>query len=107
MKIFVDFEATQPGNEIIEIGAVAETGEEFHTYVRPRNSKITPFIEKLTGITQETVDRAPSPQSAFDRFREWIYTNLRTYNYSDIEFIAYGDSDKLFLTETIQNNLLQ
>lgn len=105
MKIFVDFEATQPGNEIIEIGAVAETGEEFHTYVRPLHSKITPFIEKLTGITQETVNNAPKPQSAFDKFREWIYTNLRAYNYSDIEFIAYGDSDKLFLTETIKNNL--
>ena len=105
MKIFVDFEATQPGNEIIEIGAVAETGEEFHTYVRPLNSEITPFIEKLTGITQETVDNAPSPQLAFDRFRDWVCIKLPGYNYSDIEFIAYGDSDKLFLTKTIKNNL--
>lgn len=106
MKIFVDFEATQPGNEIIEIGAVTETGEEFHTYVRSLHSEITPFIEKLTGITQETVDNAPSPQSAFDQFRDWIYKiKLPGGALSDIEFIAYGDSDKLFLTETIKNNL--
>ena len=38
MKIFVDFEATQPYGEIIAIGAKAETGEEFFHYVKPQLS---------------------------------------------------------------------
>lgn len=104
MKIFVDFEATQPGNEIIEIGAVADTGEEFHTYVYPLHSKITPFIENLTGITSQLVEDAPLPHNAFGLFRSWVDRIMPTNSYGDIEFLAYGDTDKIFLNTTINNN---
>ena len=48
---------------IIEVGAVRfdrdRTIDEFQTFVNPRR-KLTPFIRRLTGITQEEVDGAPT-----------------------------------------------
>ena len=42
-------------------GLCAQVEHEFHSYVRPSiNTTLTPFCTKLTGITQDTVDAAPS-----------------------------------------------
>lgn len=53
MNFYIDFEATQPGNEIISIGAVSDDGATFSCLVKPVASEITPFITELTGITVE------------------------------------------------------
>ena len=44
MKFYIDFEATQPENEIIAIGACAENGATFHSLVKPQLSSISPYV---------------------------------------------------------------
>lgn len=48
MIFYLDFEATQPENEIIAIGAVAENGATFHSLVKPQFSSIFNFISQMT-----------------------------------------------------------
>ena len=50
MKFYIDFEATQPENEIIAIGAVAENGATFHSLVKPQLSSISKWVSDLTHI---------------------------------------------------------
>jgi inhibitor of KinA sporulation pathway (predicted exonuclease) len=84
--IVVDVEATCEENnqhyphEVIEIPGMlinVRTGQvdrahSFHTYVKPwRNPILTPFCTQLTGITQETVDAAPSITEAIQLFERW------------------------------------
>ena len=84
--IVVDVEATCEENnrnyphEVIEIPGVlidVRTGQvdrarSFHTYVKPwRNPTLTPFCTQLTGITQETVDAAPTITEAIKLFEQW------------------------------------
>jgi len=46
---------------------------EFHSYVRPSiNTTLTPFCTKLTGITQDTVDAAPSLDEVLLSFDKWL-----------------------------------
>jgi inhibitor of KinA sporulation pathway (predicted exonuclease) len=65
--------------EIIEIGAVLvdrssfEPLGEFQTFIKPvRHSKLTPFCQKLTSITQEQVDAAPKFPEAITTLREFM-----------------------------------
>jgi 3'-5' exoribonuclease 1 len=84
--VVVDVEATcwkkgvfSRKKETIEIGAVkllldrAETKwPEFQTFVRPqRLPRLSSFCRELTGITQESVDAAPSFPEALGLFLEW------------------------------------
>lgn len=84
--IVVDVEATCEENnrhylhEVIELPGVlidVRTGQvdrarSFHTYVKPwRNPTLTPFCTQLTGITQETVDAAPTITEAIQLFEKW------------------------------------
>ena len=77
-------------NELIQIGAVllddnfVEVGT-FMTYVSPQYSRINPFIQKLTGITQKDVTGAPHFKEALEMFVEWIP--------ADAEIIAWSESD--------------
>ena len=96
MKIFVDFEATQPYGEIIAIGAKAETGEEFFRYVKPQLSVLTPDITKLTGITQVMLDtQGWLFDSAMRDFADWC-CNLEESIYKR-RFYSYGTADVNFL----------
>jgi len=80
----LDVEATCERNtkhyihEIIEFPVVVvdldekEVVGEFHTYVRPTvNTTLTEFCTKLTGITQDRVDDAPTLAEALQMFEEW------------------------------------
>jgi inhibitor of KinA sporulation pathway (predicted exonuclease) len=84
--VVVDVEATcwkkgvfSRNKETIEIGAVkllldrAESKwPEFQTFVRPqRLPRLSSFCRELTGITQETVDAAPTFPKALRLFLEW------------------------------------
>ncbi len=95
MKYFVDFEATQFSNEIIEIGCVREDGAEFKSYVHAEK-KLTQFIINLTGITQETIDNAPSSDEVFSNFYKWLQGD------TDIEFYCYGNSDIDFVRKNLR-----
>ena len=66
-------------NEIIEFpvirvdGSTGEKIDTFHRYVRPTlNPALTPFCTQLTGITQETVDKAEAFDVVFTQFMDWI-----------------------------------
>ena len=94
MKYFIDFEATQYTNEIIEIGCVREDGEEFCSYVNAQK-KLTKLIKELTNITQEVIDAAPSSDEVFKNFYQWIKDD------TNIEFYCYGSSDITFIKKNL------
>lgn len=97
MKYFVDFEATQFSNEIIEIGCIREDGQEFKSYVQAKK-KLTPFIINLTGITQEMVDSAPTSDEVFSSFYQWLKGD------TNIEFYCYGNSDIDFVRKNLSKS---
>ncbi|KAG5490501.1 hypothetical protein JKF63_00621 [Porcisia hertigi] len=89
--IVVDVEATceehhrHYPHEVIEIPGVlidvrigqVDRARSFHTYVKPwRNPTLTPFCTQLTGITQETVDAAPSITEAIKLFEKWYQETI-------------------------------
>lgn len=98
MKFYIDFEATQPENEIIAIGAVAENGATFHSLVKPQLSSISQYISQMTHISPEDLATAPTINKALIDFDIWIMSQE-----SDImkcRFISYGDDDK-FIKNTL------
>ena len=98
MRFYIDFEATQPENEIIAIGAVAENGATFYTLVKPQLSSISPYVSQLTHISSEDLEKAPNIDKALIDFDLWMMSQE-----SDImkcRFIAYGDDSK-FVKSTL------
>lgn len=98
MKYFIDFEATQFSEEIISIGCKREDGETFYSLVQPIDSKITPFITNLTGITADMVKEAMSPDAVFELFYDWLLTDKEGVP----DFFVWGDSDVDFLRHTFR-----
>lgn len=99
----IDIEATcwekpkdQPAgeqNEIIEIGIVPISltdltiGEPVSILVKPKTSKISPFCNKLTTITQEMVDGGVS-------FREACKSLIDKFDSQNTPWISWGNYDK-------------
>jgi len=100
-----DFEATceedisfhEYTHEIIEFPVVVidlSNGgavlREFHSFVRPtENATLSPFCKRLTGITQEQVDRAPTLTEVLYQFEEWRLALGLAYTESEKNF-AFG-----------------
>ncbi|KAF9276614.1 3'-5' exoribonuclease 1 [Linnemannia elongata] len=66
-------------SEVIEFpvvlldGSTLEIVDEFHSYVRPIHRPIlSDFCKELTGISQETVDNAPTFVEVLARFEDWL-----------------------------------
>ena len=98
MKFFIDFEAAQFSGYIISIGCVSECGNTFSTLVKPSREKLTPFITELTGITDEMLANAPTPDAAFLLLMEFA----KEESCSDIpEWYCYGKEDKEFIKHTL------
>ena len=74
MKFYIDFEATQPANEIIAIGAVAENGATFHSLVKPQLSSISPYVSQLTHISADDLKTAPTIDKVLIDFDLWVMT---------------------------------
>ncbi|MBB4866796.1 inhibitor of KinA sporulation pathway (predicted exonuclease) [Pseudomonas nitritireducens] len=82
----VDLEATccdqnsisRDESEIIEIGAVlidpeGKVVDQFQSYVKPvKHPTLTPFCTKLTSITQDKVENAPTYAEAMVAFKAWF-----------------------------------
>lgn len=102
MKYFIDFEATQFSERIISIGCVAGNGNTFKTLVKPVTSKdkVTTFITKLTGITNEMLENAPTANEAFNAFFDFVLDNSDT---SIPEYFCYGNTDKTFIERTVSH----
>lgn len=94
MNYFIDFEATQYSNRIISVGLIREDGKAFYSLVNP-HKKITPFIAKLTGITQEDVDNAPSADEVFSKLYDFC-----TEDSEMPVFYCYGSGDMTFAKGT-------
>ena len=99
MKYFIDFEAQQYTNEIIEIGCVREDGCQFHSLVHPgeKHKRLSGFVKKLTGITQEELNNAPSVDEVFTRFFYWLGQDG-----GPAQFYCYGTSDPDFVHASIK-----
>lgn len=98
MKFYIDFEATQPENEIIAIGAVAENGATFYSLVKPQLSSISKWVSDLTHISAEDLETAPTIDKALIDFDLWV---MRQENeIMRCRFISYGDDDK-FIKSTL------
>ena len=98
MKFYIDFEATQPENEIIAIGAVAENGTAFYSLIKPKLSSISPYISQMTHISVEDLEWAPDINKALIEFDAWVMA--QESNIMDCRFITYGD-DKKFVNSTL------
>ena len=92
--LIVDLEATNGATntttEVIEIGYVTvEKGKIRETggfYVKPHYSSLDPFIERLTGITEETLRYAEK----FDAVSEKM---LELFPPSEYIFVGWGEYD--------------
>ncbi|KAF9148947.1 hypothetical protein BG015_009288 [Linnemannia schmuckeri] len=69
-------------SEVIEFpvvlldGSTLEIVDEFHSYVRPTHRPILgDFCKELTGISQETVDNAPTFVEVLSRFEDWLISH--------------------------------
>ncbi|MFA9455499.1 ATP-dependent DNA helicase DinG [Halalkalibacter sp. AB-rgal2] len=99
--VVIDLETTghsvEKGDRIIQIGAVVCSNDEiiktFSTFVQP-GLEIPPFIEELTGITEDDIQDAPS-------FRTVIPTILELLE--DCCLVAHNaDFDRSFLKKQIE-----
>ena len=82
--------------ELIQIGAVLmdesfNITDSFMTYVAPRYGFVDSFIQKLTGITPENVENAPSTEEALNAFLKWIPEDavLVSWSESDVNQIYH------------------
>ena len=98
MLFFLDFEATQPENEIIAIGAVAENGATFYSLVKPQLSSISQYVSQLTHISAEDLEKAPNIDKVLIDFDLWMMR--QESDITKCRFIAYGDDSK-FIKSTL------
>ena len=101
MNFYIDFEATQPEQEIISIGVVADNGMTFHSLVRPQFSSVSKYISDMTGITQEDVEKAYDLNIVMADFYSFCYTQEPSL--AKWKFYSYGDSDVEFLKHSLRN----
>ncbi len=92
-------------DEIIEIGAIKVKGsivvDTFQTLIKPKE-EISPFITRLTGITNTMVENAPSIEESISIFLEFVGKKIVVgHNVSfDINFV-YDYSDGNFKNDYI------
>lgn len=104
MNFYLDFEANQFSERIISIGCVAENGMTFNSLVNPgKGEKITGFITKLTGITQEMADEAKSADDVFMNFANWVVNATCCSANPHPKYYVYGSNDAGFLQRTINH----
>ena len=101
MNFYVDFEATQPEQEIISIGVYSDNKESFYALVKPQFSKISKYITDMTGITNEMVEDSYDLDTAFNDLYVWC-ANQET-NLNEWHFYSYGDGDVDFIKHSMCN----
>lgn len=102
MQFFIDFEATQFSERIINIGCVASNGATFSTLVKPvtKKDKVNKFITDLTGITNEMLAGAPSADEAFNALFDFV---LAQGAQGEHQYYCYGNSDVQFIERTVSH----
>lgn len=104
MKFYVDFEATQPEQEIISVGVVAENGQTFYHTITPQFSRVSPYIAELTGLTQSLLDNAGTTfDVAFSNLFDWCVCQSNGDGVINWEFYSYSNNDIEFLKASQRN----
>ena len=101
MNFYVDFEATQPEQEIISIGVYCDNKESFYALVKPQFSKVSKYITDMTGITNEMLADRDNFDTALNDL--YIWCEQQETNLNDWHFYSYGDGDVEFLKYTMRN----
>lgn len=104
----LDFEATATGKtrkdiwEIIEFPVVLlnsstlKVEDEFHTYVQPIHQKLNDICIGITGIKQETVDKAPKFEKVMYDLHQWMLKHKLIDEKNQTQnciFVTCGDWD--------------
>ena len=96
--VVVDIETTglsPQDNEIIEIGAVKVSGGKvrgkYHSLVKPQRN-IPNMIQKLTGITQDMVLKAPPFEEIADKFKKFVGNNIFVAHNAGFDFKTINTS---------------
>ena len=100
MNFFIDFEANSPTNEIISIGCVSETGETFYELLKC-STPLSPYVKKVTHLTQKDIDKADDAEKVFNRFFDWVIRTSNGAYWNDLNFYHYGQGDAAFVKATI------
>jgi DNA polymerase III epsilon subunit-like protein len=101
MNFYIDFEATQPEQEIISIGVYSDSEESFYALVKPQFSKISKYITDMTGITNEMVEDRYDLDTAFNDLYIWCAN--QESNLNEWHFYSYGDGDVDFIKHSMCN----
>ena len=101
MNFYIDFEATQPEQEIISIGVVSDNGVKFYELVKPQFSQISKYITDMTGITNEMVKDEYDLNIVLGDLYAWCYNQEQ--NIANWHFYSYGDGDIDFLKHSMCN----
>lgn len=97
--LIVDLEATDmnPNNgisEIIEFGFAEVEDNQIKSkggsFIKPVFSKLTPFIEQLTTITESDLEKAPI-------FEDFLYDFSKKLDLTEFVFVAWGNYDRQML----------
>lgn len=100
MNIYIDFEASQYTQEIISVGAISSSGEEFYSLVNT-SRPVGKVVEGLTGIKQQDITDADQPNIVFEDFFFWLQDVSNNGN-KKVRFICYGNSDLDFAKNTLK-----
>ena len=90
--------------ETIQIGAVLlddelNEADSFMTYVKPQYGLISPFIQKLTGISKKDVSTAPKMREALKNFIDWLP--------EDVTLVSWSDTDQMQLCKEIESKQIE
>lgn len=111
-KLIIDVEATcskdgsidHTNTEIIEIGAVLIDSNgywlgHYSSFVKPKiNPTLTKFCKKLTGISQNDVDKAPPFNKVLVELQDLIFDE---FNGEPYQFCSWSDFDKRIVNDEI------
>lgn len=101
MNFYVDFEATQPEQEIISIGVYCDNKESFYALVKPQFSKVSKYITEMTGITNQMLEDRYDFDTVLNDLYVWCAKQESCLN--NWHFYSYGDGDVDFLKHTMCN----
>ena len=101
MNFYIDFEATQPEQEIISIGVYSDDEKSFYSLVKPQFSSVSKYITDMTGITNEMLDKEYDLNVVLGDLYTWCYNQESAI--VNWHFYSYGDSDVDFLKHSLPN----
>ena len=101
MNFYVDFESTQPEQEIISVGVYSDDEKQFYNLVKPQFSEVSKYITDMTGITNEMLENGYTLDTVFIALYDWCY--LHQPDITAWNFYSYGDGDIDFLKHSLCN----